>query len=153
MDQVLKMALRAVVPTRLRTLDAYHPLTSRAWDADTPVRRAISQRTLRAAAGHNSDRFKVLSRLRRTFNLTDRVPCTELLPPAPPAPDPTNGLSKEEAAAALRKKPPDADAVVYLATDQKNLVTTLASATLYIGTAQSSPLAKGGWPDLKFTTG
>ncbi|KAG5912922.1 hypothetical protein E4U61_007623, partial [Claviceps capensis] len=62
---------------------------------------------------YNSNRFKVLSRLRRTFNLTERVPCTELLPPAPPAPDPTNGLSKEEAAAALRKNPPDADAVVY----------------------------------------
>ncbi|KAG6219782.1 hypothetical protein E4U26_007102, partial [Claviceps purpurea] len=88
--------------TRLRTLDAYHPLTTRAWDADTPVRRAISQRRIRAPAGHNSNRYKGLSRLRR-------VPCTELLPPAPPAPDPTNGLSKEE----LRKDPPDADAVVY----------------------------------------
>ncbi|KAG6026899.1 hypothetical protein E4U19_002355 [Claviceps sp. Clav32 group G5] len=113
---------------RLRTLDAYHPLTSRAWDADTSVRRAISRRIIRAPAGHNSDRFKVVS--------------------------PTNGLSKEDAAAALLATgEPTRPGRRSIVTGRKDLVTTLALGTLCTETVQSSPLAKGGWPDPKFTMG
>ncbi|KAG5951388.1 hypothetical protein E4U58_001177 [Claviceps cyperi] len=92
----------------LGTVDVLSPIThtGRVSSADIPGMGCRHAR-------HNNNRFKVLSRLHRTFNLTERIPCSDILPPAPRPPDPTKGLSKEDAAAALQENPPDVDAVVF----------------------------------------
>lgn len=102
---------------RLCTLDAYHPLTPRAWDADTPrrntINRIVETGRVQSTATRRLKPRRQNTRLRRTFNLMERVPCTDILPPGPPAPNLIHGLSKEDATAALLSSPLNTDVVVY----------------------------------------
>jgi ribonuclease HI len=96
--ELLLHARQQAFAVRIRTLDADHPLATRAVEYDTRCTTLLPR--IKIPRGHR--RRLECSRLRRAAALAPSAPRPSLQPPRPSPPDATEGLSKEEATEAFK---------------------------------------------------